>query len=69
MFNLTYKYRLKLNRQQEQTYSEWLETSRRVWNYALAERKDLVSLPELPHQRLLPAFGVYHSGRCRTDSF
>ncbi|MEB3885584.1 transposase [Lyngbya sp. CCY1209] len=40
MFNLTYSYRLQLNRQQEQTYSEWLETSRPVWNFALAERKD-----------------------------
>ncbi len=40
MLNLTYTYQLKLTRQQEQTYETWLETSRRVWNFALAERKD-----------------------------
>lgn len=40
MLNLTYTYRLKLTRQQSQTYEAWLETSRRVWNFALAERKD-----------------------------
>ncbi|WP_392482986.1 helix-turn-helix domain-containing protein [Nostoc sp. C110] len=40
MLNLTYTYRLKLLQQQSQTYDAWLETSRRVWNFALAERKD-----------------------------
>ena len=40
MLNLTYTYRLQLNKAQEQTYSEWLETARKVWNFALAERKD-----------------------------
>jgi putative transposase len=40
MLNLTYTYRLKLNQQQSQTYEEWLETSRLVWNFALGERKD-----------------------------
>jgi putative transposase len=40
MLNLTYIYRLKLNQQQSQTYSAWLETSRRVWNFGLGERKD-----------------------------
>lgn len=40
MLNLTYAYRLKLTQQQSQTYEAWLETSRRVWNFALAERKD-----------------------------
>ena len=40
MLNLTYTYRLKLTRQQSQTYEAWLETSRRVWNFALAQRKD-----------------------------
>ncbi|MDC0832807.1 helix-turn-helix domain-containing protein, partial [Geitlerinema sp. CS-897] len=38
--NLTYQYKLAPTQQQQQTYDEWLETSRRVWNYALAERKD-----------------------------
>jgi putative transposase len=40
MLNLTYTYALKLTQQQSQTYEDWLETSRRVWNFALAERKD-----------------------------
>lgn len=40
MLNLTYTYRLKLTQQQVQTYEDWLETSRRVWNFALAQRKD-----------------------------
>ncbi|MBP0006271.1 MAG: transposase [Cyanobacteria bacterium SBC] len=40
MLNLTYPYKLKLTQEQQQTYEAWLETSRRVWNYALAERKD-----------------------------
>ncbi len=40
MLNLTYTYRLKLTQQQSQAYEAWLETSRRVWNFALAERKD-----------------------------
>lgn len=40
MLNLTYIYRLKLNKQQSQTYEAWLETSRRVWNFGLGERKD-----------------------------
>ncbi len=40
MLNLTYTYKLKLTQQQSQTYQAWLETSRRVWNFALAQRKD-----------------------------
>lgn len=40
MLNLTYTYRLTLTRAQQQMYDGWLETARRVWNYALAERKD-----------------------------
>ena len=37
---MTYTYCLKLTQQQSQTYEAWLETSRKVWNFALAERKD-----------------------------
>lgn len=40
MLNLTYTYALKLTQQQIQTYEMWLETARKVWNFALAERKD-----------------------------
>lgn len=40
MFGLTYEYRLKLTQQQQEIFEDWLETNRRVYNYALAERKD-----------------------------
>ena len=40
MLNLTYTYRLRPNKDQILLCEEWLETSRRVWNYALGERKD-----------------------------
>jgi putative transposase len=40
MLNLTYTYRLRLNREQVQIYEDWLEASRKVWNYDLGERKD-----------------------------
>lgn len=40
MLNMTFEYRLNLTAKQAQTFDEWLEASRRVWNFALAERKD-----------------------------
>ena len=40
MFNLTYEFKLKPNKNQIDVFEEWLETHRRVYNYALAERKD-----------------------------
>ncbi len=40
MLNLMYQYRLRPNKEQIQLYEQWLEASRGVWNYALAERKD-----------------------------
>lgn len=40
MFNLTYEFKLKPTQTQIATFEEWLETHRRVYNYALAERKD-----------------------------
>ena len=40
MFNLSYEFKLKPTKNQVQIFSEWLETHRRVYNYALAERKD-----------------------------
>ncbi|NEP25465.1 MAG: transposase [Moorea sp. SIO1F2] len=40
MFNLTYEFKLKPTKQQSQIFDEWLEVTRRVYNYALAERKD-----------------------------
>ncbi|MGB3641662.1 MAG: helix-turn-helix domain-containing protein [Rivularia sp. (in: cyanobacteria)] len=40
MFNLTYEFKLKPTKNQVDIFEEWLETHRRVYNYALAERKD-----------------------------
>ena len=40
MFNLTYEFKLKPTQSQAAMFEEWLESHRRVYNYALAERKD-----------------------------
>jgi len=40
VFNLTYEFKLKPTRQQVLLFSEWMEIHRRVYNYALRERKD-----------------------------
>jgi putative transposase len=40
VFNLTYEFKLKPTHAQAQTFEDWLEINRRVYNYALAERKD-----------------------------
>ncbi|MBF2013826.1 MAG: transposase [Rivularia sp. T60_A2020_040] len=40
MFNLTYEFKLKPTKNQINLFEEWLETHRRVYNYALSERKD-----------------------------
>ena len=40
MFTLTYEFKLKPTSKQVATFNEWLEQCRRVYNYALAERKD-----------------------------
>ena len=40
MLILTYRYRIYPNLQQELQMLEWLETCRKVYNYALRERKD-----------------------------
>ncbi len=40
MFNLTYEFKLKPTQSQIDIFEEWLETHRRVYNHALAERKD-----------------------------
>ncbi|BAZ24417.1 transposase [Kalymmatonema gypsitolerans NIES-4073] len=40
MFNLTYEFKLKPTQSQIAMFEEWLETHRRVYNHALAERKD-----------------------------
>ncbi|WP_017314162.1 RNA-guided endonuclease InsQ/TnpB family protein [Mastigocladopsis repens] len=40
MFSLTYEFRLQPTKQQIETFQDWLEINRKVYNYALAERKD-----------------------------
>ena len=39
MINLSYQYKLKLSRQQEQVIDAILDTCKSVYNYALVERK------------------------------
>lgn len=43
MFNLIYEFKLKPTSAQVVTFEEWLEQCRRVYNYALCERKDWVN--------------------------
>ncbi|AOX02424.1 MULTISPECIES: RNA-guided endonuclease TnpB family protein [Moorena] len=40
MFNLTYEFKLKPTAKQVSLFENWLEQCRKVYNYALAERKD-----------------------------
>ncbi len=42
MINLTYEYRIYPNEQQAELMTQWLETCRKVYNYALAERRDWI---------------------------
>lgn len=42
MSNLTYEYRIYPSEPQVQKLTEWLETCRKVYNYALAERRDWI---------------------------
>jgi putative transposase len=43
MLTLTYRYRIYPDATQELQMLEWLETCRRVYNYALRERKDWIN--------------------------
>ena len=40
VFSLTYEFKLKPTANQVSLFDNWLEQCRRVYNYALAERKD-----------------------------
>jgi len=40
VFNLTYEFKLKPTRNQVAIFEDWLEQNRRLYNYALGERKD-----------------------------
>lgn len=43
MINITYEYKIQPTWQQEQTMLRWLETCRKVYNYALQERRDWIN--------------------------
>ena len=62
MISLTYEYKIQPTRQQETTMLTWLETCRKVYNYALRERKDWsnsrkceVNQCSLKHEYITPA--------------
>ncbi|HEY9804451.1 MAG TPA: transposase, partial [Leptolyngbyaceae cyanobacterium] len=62
MFNLTYEFKLKPTHAQTQIFENWLEINRRVYNYALAERKDWylsrscqINACSLKHEYIIPA--------------
>jgi putative transposase len=40
VFSLTYEFKLQPTKEQIQSFEDWLEINRKVYNYALAERKD-----------------------------
>ncbi|MEB3178741.1 MAG: transposase [Nostocaceae cyanobacterium] len=40
MFSLSYEFRLQPTKKQAETFQDWLEINRKVYNYALADRKD-----------------------------
>ncbi len=43
MITLSYEYKLIPTNKQANTFDDWLEICRKVYNYALAERKDYVN--------------------------
>ncbi|HEY9752164.1 MAG TPA: helix-turn-helix domain-containing protein, partial [Coleofasciculaceae cyanobacterium] len=48
MLNLAYSYRIYPGLDQEAQMLDWLEQCRRVYNYALAERKDWINSRQCP---------------------
>ena len=48
MLNLTYEYRIYPTANQSSKMEEWLETCKRVYNYALAERRDWIQSRKCP---------------------
>ena len=62
MLNLTYEFQLQPNAQQEALMLSYLETCRKVYNYALAERKAWVESRKcavkacsIRHEYIMPA--------------
>ncbi len=69
MINLTYEYKIQLNKQQIALFEAWLETCRQVYNYALAERKDWINSRRskvdacsLQKEYIIPPDAPYPSG-------
>jgi transposase len=60
VFSLTYEFKLKPTLEQTAIFTDWLEQCRRVYNYALGERKDwsrsVVVRLTLAHLRLNTLF-------------
>ncbi len=61
MLTITHEYQIKPNRQQEAEMLSWLETCRKVYNYALSERKAwvesrkcAVNACSLRHEYIMP---------------
>ena len=59
---MTYEYKLEPTPSQAQTFDHWLEVCRKVWNYALRERKDwynsrscLINACSLKTEYIIPA--------------
>ena len=48
MITVTYQYKLKPTKRQIQTFEQWLDTCKKVWNFALKERKDWVNSRKSP---------------------
>lgn len=68
MLALTYEFKLKPTKSQAAEMDDILETCRRVWNYALAERKDwinsrrcLLNACSLRAEYIIPADAPYPS--------
>ncbi len=62
MLNLTYEYKLIPTNTQRQTFDQWLNICRQVYNFALRERKDWVNSRKcdtnscsLKHEYIIPA--------------
>ncbi len=64
MFNLVYEFKLKPTRAQATLFEEWLEQCRRVYNYALQERKDWVN----SRKCLMNACSIRHEYIIPTDA-
>jgi putative transposase len=66
MLTLTYSFKLKPNKEQIRIIEQTLEVSRKVWNFALAERKDwyksrksAVNYSSLISEYIIPADSPY----------